>query len=309
MGELIQVILPVFAVLGLGFLAVRRDVFREEWIEGLMQFAQRFALPLLLFRAISTMDLHQLLEWRVIVSYYAGATAVFALGILGARLLFGRDWQDSIVIGFACLFANTLLLGLPITERAYGSAALVANYTIISIHSPFCYALGITTMEIARSRSAGVWSTAGSIAKAMLRNTLILGILAGFIVNLTGLPQPEIFVQSVDLLVRTALPVALFALGGVLARYRPEGDLRTIAFIGAVSLLVHPALSWGMATAVGLDRDALRSVILTASSAPGINAFLFANIYGRAKRVAASAVLMGTAGSLLTTSLWLALLP
>jgi len=43
--------------------------------------------------------------------------------------------------------------------------------------------------------------------------------------------------------------------------------------------------------------------------APGVNAYLFASIYGTAKRVAASAVLIGTAASIGTATLWLALLP
>jgi malonate transporter and related proteins len=39
--------------------------------------------------------------------------------------------------------------------------------------------------------------------------------------------------------------------------------------------------------------------------APGVNAYVFANMYGTAKRVAASSVLLGTAGSILTVWIWL----
>ena len=75
----------------------------------------------------------------------------------GARWLFRRDWEDCVVIGFACLFSNSILLGLPITERAFGHDALTGNYAIIAFHAPFVYMLGVTAMEIARAegRSAG----------------------------------------------------------------------------------------------------------------------------------------------------------
>lgn len=43
-------------------------------------------------------------------------------------------------------------------------------------------------------------------------------------------------------MIRAALPAALFGLGGVLYRYRPEGDTRTIMFVVAVSLILHPVL-------------------------------------------------------------------
>ncbi len=55
------------------------------------------------------------------------------------------------MIGFCCLFSNSVLLGLPITERAYGPDALTGNFAIIAFHAPFCYGLGITAMEIVRA--------------------------------------------------------------------------------------------------------------------------------------------------------------
>ena len=309
MTDLITVILPVFLIIGFGYGAVWLGWFSEIAVDGLMQFTQKFAVPVLLFRAISTLDLHQSFDLRLLASFYTGATAGFVIGLFGARFLFRRPWEDSVAIGFVGLFSNSLLLGLPITERAYGAAALSANYAIIAVHSPFCYGLGITVMEITRARGGNLLRTGGNVLRAMFSNALILGISAGFLVNLSGLVMPEALSGAVDLMARAALPAALFGLGGVLLRYRPAGDLRTIAFIVVVSLVVHPAISWGMGRSLGLSQSAFRSVVLTAAMAPGINTYVFASMYGVARRVAASAVLIGTLTSILTVWVWLALLP
>ncbi len=311
MQDLLNVILPVFLVIGYGYLAAWKGWFSPAGVDGLMVFTQKFAIPVLLFRAISRLDLGQNFDLALLLSFYGGALAGFLLGLLGARFLFKRPWPDSVAIGFIGLFSNSLLLGLPITERAYGADALGANYAIIAIHSPFCYGIGITAMEIARARESGsgIGETALKVLKAMLANALILGIIAGFVVNLGGVPVPEVVASAVDLISRAALPAALFGLGGVLLRYRPEGDLRTILFIVAVSLFLHPAITWGLGQAFDLPRPAFRSAVLTAAMAPGINAYVFANIYGVAKRVAASAVLIGTAATILTAWLWLLVLP
>jgi hypothetical protein len=274
-----------------------------------MKFTQGFAIPCLLFRAISTLDLGQNFDLALMGSYYTAAFACFLVGMLGARSIFGRDWEDSVAIGFCCLFANSLLLGLPITERAYGVSALEANYAIIAIHSPFCYAVGITAMEIARNRGGSIATLPGKVLNAMFHNALIVGISLGFVVNLGGIPMPVVLTDALDLMVRAALPAALFGLGGVLYRYRPEGDMRTIMFVVAVSLILQPLLVWGLAKANNLSDAALRSAILTAAMAPGINAYVFANMYGKARRVAASSVLMATGLSILTVWLWLAVLP
>jgi len=302
---LIDVILPVFLVIGAGYIATRAGYFTASHIDGLMRFTQNFSIPCLLFYAIATLDLSASFDPRLLLSFYAGATISFALGITGARLLFRRDWEDCVAIGFVALFSNSVLLGLPITERAYGTGNLTGNYAIIALHAPFCYGLGITVMEFVRNQGKSGRALVASVFSAMFRNALILGIGLGFLVNLSGLPLPQVADDALVLISRAALPGALFALGGVLVQYRPEGDLRTIIFVCALSLMVHPALVWLFGASLALPQDLFRSSVLTAAMAPGFNAYIFASMYGRAKRVAASAVLIGTGISVLSVWFWL----
>ena len=104
--------------------------------------------------------------------------------------------------------------------------------------------------------------------------------------------------------------VALFGLGGLLVRYRPEGDLNAISMVVAISLIVHPAITYGLGKWVFvLDQAQFRSAVITAAMAPGLNTYLFAHMYGAARRVAASAVLMATAVSILSVWIWLTILP
>lgn len=308
MQALLEVVLPVFLVIGFGYAAVWKGYFSNEGIEGLMKFAQNFAVPALLFNAISTLDLSQSFNPRLLVSFYTGSVVSFTAGLVGARYLFKRDWEDTVAIAFCCLFANSLMLGLPMTEQAYGRDALAPNYAIVAVHSPFCYGLGITVMEIVRARGQSIARLPATVLKAMFRNALVIGIALGFIVNLSGVELPSVLTHAVELLVRSALPVALFGMGGVMVQYRPEGDFKVISYIVACSLLLHPAVVWAMGRSTGLSRDEFRSAVLTASMAPGINTYVFASLYGRAKRVAASGVLIGTGVSVVTVWLWLAAL-
>lgn len=308
MQTLLDVILPVFLVIGFGYVAVWRGLFPMEGIDGVMRFTQNFAIPCLLFQAIANIDIATSFSPRLLVSFYTGAAVCFALGMIGARVFFKRDWEDCVAIGFCCLFSNSVLLGLPISERAYGPDALSGNYAIIAFHAPFCYGLGITVMEIVRNRGQSGLTLVRSVSRAMFRNALVIGILLGFAVNITGLPVPGVVDDALSLIVRAALPAALFALGGVLIQYRPEGDMKAIAMVCAIALLVHPAITWSMGSALVVDPELFRAGVLTAAMAPGFNAYIFANMYGRARRVAASAVLIATGLSILTVWLWLSLL-
>ncbi len=246
MQTLLDVILPVFLVIGAGYVAVWRGLFPVAGIDGVLRFAQNFAVPCLLFQAIAHIDIAASFNPGLLFSFYAGAALCFALGIIGARVLFKRDWEDCVAIGFCCLFSNSVLLGLPIAERAYGPDALTGNYAIIAFHSPFCYGLGITTMEFVRNRGQSGVQLVRAVGQAMFRNALVIGILAGFAVNLSGVALPGVVEDAVSLIVRAALPAALFALGGVLFQYRPEGDMKTIAMCCVIVLLLHPAITWSI---------------------------------------------------------------
>lgn len=306
---LIDVILPVFLVIASGYLATRLGYFKQSHIDGIMRFTQGFAIPCLLFRAIASLDLQAGFDPALMISFYTGAGLCFLIGIMGARFIFQRDWEDCVAIGFCCLFSNSVLLGLPITERAYGVENLTGNYAIVAFHSPFCYGLGITVMEVIRNRGQGGRRMATQVLNAMFRNALILGIGLGFLVNLTGISLPVVVNDALDLIIRAALPGALFALGGVLVQYRPEGDLRAIGFVCAVSLMVHPTLVWMFGKSLALPQDLFRSAVLNAAMPAGFNAYIFANMYGRAKRVAASSVLIATGLSVFTVWFWLGVLP
>ena len=310
MSDTLAVILPVFLVVGAGFLAAWRKLISAEAIDGLNTFSQKFAIPCLLFSAIATLDLGADFDGRLLASFYTGSITAFATGLIGARFLFARPWTDAVAIGFACMFANSVLLGLQLSERAFGIDAMAPNFAIVSIHAAVCYGIGIIAMEIARASGTGPLRMLRNVVTAIFGNALMIGIALGFAVNLSAITVPVVLDDALDLMIRAALPAALFGLGGVLYRYQPEGDAWTIAFICAVSLLLHPAIVWTLGSgAADLSTEQLRAAVLTAAMAPGVNAYLFANMYGVARRVVASSVLIGTAITIVTAAAWIAVLP
>ena len=309
MSALLDVIIPVFLIIGFGYCTVWTKLFSTDTIDGLMKFTQNFAIPVLLFDAIAKVDLINVFNVNLFFSFYLGATIGFLLGFFGAYYLFNRPLEDSVVIGFCCLFSNTVMLGLPITERAYGEEALRHNFAIVSIHAPFCYFLGITVMELVKSSEKNLKKKIFTILKAMFSNALVVGIMLGFIVNVLEINLAKSIQASIDMITAVALPAALFGMGGVLYQYRPQGDIGPIIMVCAISLIIHPAVVWFAGQSFDLTDMQLRSAVITAAMAPGINTYVFANIYGKAKRVASTGVLLSTAFSIGSIWVWLSLIP
>ena len=303
--HIIEVIAPVFLIIGSGYVVVRQGWFADGLVDGLMRFSILIAVPCLLFRATSQLDLQAAYDGSMMLAFYVAAAASFGIASLLGHVLFKRPPGESVAIGFGALFSNSVLMGLAISERAWGADNLAPAYAIISIHAPFCYLLGITAMEVLRSDGRGSVQTLRVVLRAMFRNSLMIGIALGFVVNLSGLRLPAVIDASVDLLSAAALPVALFAIGGVLTRYRLSDSMGEVGMVTSFSLVFHPAATYLLCLALGVPLDVTRVAVLMASMAPGINAYLFAEMYQRGQSVAASAVVFGTGVSALSISFWL----
>jgi predicted permease len=299
------IILPVFLIVGSGYAAVRVFRFTDAVIDGVMTYSIRFAVPVLLFRAVYTLDLGQAFDWRLLLSFYGAALISYVTAILLARHVWGRRPGESAAIGFCALFSNTLMLGLAVLERSYGAASLPYGFMILALHSPSVYFVGIVVMEFARRDGAGLGETLRRATRAMLGNNLMVGIGLGFAANLGGLALPEPVMASIDQIAASALPASLFAMGGALTRYSLRADIGIASMVSALSLLAHPALAALIAAGLGLPTDMARAAVVLAAMPTGMNGYLFAAMYNRAMGAAASTVLLATTLSVFSIGLWL----
>src|SRR5690606_12476917 len=124
MIAIINVILPIFALMGLGFGAVRMKLFPAEGIKSLIAFVNNFATRCLLFHSLVTSAFAAAFNPAYIGPFYIGALTCFVLGIVIALRGFGNSPGVAVSVGFSGMFTNTVLVGLPIILRVYGVDAL-----------------------------------------------------------------------------------------------------------------------------------------------------------------------------------------
>ena len=146
----IDVIAPVFVIVLIGYVAVKLGAFPSGGIGALIAFTNNFAAPMLLFRAMLSLDFATALDAKIIAPFYIAALAGFALSIIFARVVFKYRRGEAVAVGFTALFTNTILLGIPIIQRAYGVEALPVVFLIIGFHAPSLMTIGMLTMELSR---------------------------------------------------------------------------------------------------------------------------------------------------------------
>jgi malonate transporter and related proteins len=309
MLSVLNVVFPVFALIALGYAAVRWHLYPREGVAGLISFVNNFATPCLLFRAMLTVDFGTAFVPSIIIPFYVGAVCVMFLGMAIARIWFKRRPGEAVAVGFAAMFTNTVLVGFPVIQRAYGEAAMPIIFSIIGLHAPILMTLGMLVMELARRDGGKISSALLEGMRKVATNPLLIGIGLGLLGNVLNIALYEPIDAVTALLAAAVMPVALFGLGGALNEYKLADNWGQALSMTALKLFVQPAIAWVlMVPILGVDPAIARYGVLLAAMPTGINAYVFSTYYNRATDVAANTVLLSTTLSVLSISLWLVIL-
>lgn len=302
MGTLIEVVLPVFALIGLGRFAAWRRLLPDRAGDALTAFIFLFALPPLLFRAVAGAGG---ISFAPSLPFMLVALGIYALGTIISRRILREDLATAGVFGLNCAFGNSVMMGVPVIEAAFGRAGLVELLVIIAFHSAVLFPIATATVEAGLNARIPSRRLLRATAIGLLRNPIILAIGLGFLWSAAALPIPAALGRLLDLLGGSAAPVALFCLGLGLPATPKLADLAPVALSTAIKNLLMPALMFLAARAFGLTPLAVAVATITAAMPTGANAFMIASRYATAVERSAAAVLISTTVSLPVLSLLL----
>jgi predicted permease len=309
MSDVALNVLPVFALILLGWVFVRAGYLREELGEGLGEFVFRVAVPVLLFRTIAEADFSGGAPWRIWVAYFGGVAVTWTIAHLVATLGFRRDRRIGVLAGVSAAFANTVFIGLPLVSRVVGEDGLVAISVLLSVHLPTMMIAGTVLMERAE-RKEGIREPQSlsalllGIVRNLVRNPLVIGLFAGALFHAGGVPLVGPVKVMVDQVAAIAAPAALMSIGMALVRYKVGGNARIALAMTALKLLLLPGCVYVACRLLGLPPEWTAAMVLTASVPTGVNAWLLANHFGVGHALASSTITMTTALGVFTVSFW-----
>jgi len=302
-------LVPIFGLMALGFAAARAGLIDEAGARGLVLFVFNFSIPALLLTSMAGLEFPDDPDWSFLVAFYAGSFVVYGLGLLAGRVLFGRPLREQAIFAMGSAFSNLVLIGIPVVLTALGPEASLPMLAIIGLHSATF--MPLTVLLIQADGAGG--TTAGrrllALAVDVMRNPIILGIVAGLLVNLTGVVLWVPAASILDFLGAAAVPCALFAMGASLASISLTGDPGPGLVVSALKLIGHPLAVWAIAVPLlGAGGLAVKVAVVMAAMPSAVNVYLFGERYRAAPGVAARTVFFTTVGSAVSLSVVLILL-
>jgi malonate transporter len=299
---LLNALVPIFAVMALGYLAGWIRDIDNQHVAELNALVMDFALPASLFVATASTSRAVLLaQWPLLVVLTVSMLALYALSYWMQRRLFGLGSSEASVQALNIALPNYAAAGLPLIAAVFGAANTIDVALAIAAGSIVLSPLTLAILE-ANKAPAGGKRNLGAVLKAIgrsLRKPIVLGPLIGVVFGLLGIPLAEALRSSFLLIGQAAGGVGLFLTGLILSAQRIELGPNVLSGT-LLKNVVHPLSAVGLILALPMDRDTARAALLLCALPSGFFGVLFGLRYGFESHVAGSTLIVSSLASVVT---------
>lgn len=240
MLEILAITGPIYITIALGFLTTRLGLFSQGDMRVLGKFVINLALPALLFNALAQRPIGEILNGRYLLVYAVGSLLTLGLGWLWARRAARQDSTTSVYYAMGMSCSNSGFVGYPIALLTLGPVAGVLLGLNMIVENLLMIPLLLALAEGAEGRGDAWHQVLGRSLANLLRNPMVLGLLAGFMVSLMGWKLPSPVGRTVTLFSQASGALSLFVIGGALVGLKIHGLRRQVVQITVGKLLLHP---------------------------------------------------------------------
>jgi predicted permease len=306
MLHILALILPLFGLIVIGFVAARITRQPVEALGWLNTFIVYIALPALFIKLLSRTPVEQLANFDFIatdlVATYSIFLLTFVLGILGTRGNVGESTMQAL----AASYGNIGYMGPAIAILALGEQAAVPVALIICFENTMLFFLAPALMAMHGKQRLSVAKLVLDVVRKILFHPFIIATIVGVGLAFINVELPEAVTRLIDYLAQAAAPCALFAMGVTLALRPMKRVPLALGYIVPIKLVLHPVLMYLLLSWMGdFDPVWAYTAVLLASLPTATNAFVIAQQYGVWSERASATVLITTGLSVFTVTAWL----
>lgn len=297
----LNVTLPIFIIIVIGGFLQRIGLLNEGFTSVADKFVFKVALPVQLFRDIAEMDIRSDFSGKFVLFCMAATTCMFAATwILGQ--LFLKD--KSMVGAFAQAAArgSAAILGIAFVENIYGSSGMTPMMIVAAVPLFNIYSVIILTVTSAQGKFD--LALVKKLLKGVITNPIILGIAAGMVWSLAGLPMPVLLSKSVGYIASTATPLALLVLGATFKGREALQKIGPTLAAAFLKLVAIPAAIFPVAIHMGFRGSELVAIMIMLASPTTVTCYIMAKNMGGDDTLSASVVMTATLLSSVTLTLW-----
>lgn len=297
----LNVTLPIFIIIVVGGFLKHAGLLTEGFTTVADKFVFKVALPVQLFQDIAAMDIRADFSGKFVVFCMIATTCMFAATwILGAVSL-----KDKSMVGAfaqAAARGSAAILGIAFVENIYGDSGMTPMMIVAAVPLFNIYSVIILTVTSSEGKFNG--ALVKKLLVGVVTNPIILGIAAGMVWSLLGLPMPVILSKSVHYIAITATPLALLVLGATFKGREALQKIGPTIAAAFLKLVAIPAVIFPFAIHMGFRGSELVAIMIMLASPTTVTCYIMAKNMGGDDTLSASVVMIATLLSSVTLTLW-----
>ncbi len=296
MWNVLEIVVPVFAVISLGYGIRLKGLVDGEFFKQVNGLLFYICLPLLLFYKTGTADFSANFNLGLVVATSGAVGCGFS-----AAWLYGR-WKrfKPPVQGAFCqgsFRGNLAYIGLAIVYNAYGDIGLTRAAVLLGFLVPVFNFFAILALTLPGQQQQRDYR---KITLLIVGNPLIIGSLLGIGWSVLQLPMPVILERTLAISTDMTLPLALLSIGGSFSLTKLKGDIWITATAAAMKLILLPLLTAALMVLFSVSGLDFGVGLLMAGAPTAIATYIMAEQMGADGELAGAIVVMATGLSALS---------
>lgn len=312
----LNVTIPIFLMILLGYIIRKMGIISDGFVSAANKYVFLVALPVMLFKDISETDVADQMTGDFLL-FCMIVTIVMFLLVWLLTYLFVKDKTMVGAFAQAGVRGSAAVLGVAFVENICGNSGMAPMMIVAAV--PFFNILSVIILTF--SADMGKVNPASeeerrqirskNIKKAfinILKNPIILGILAGLLFSLSGLSMPAIPAKTITYISNTATPIALIAIGGGFDKNEALGHLKPAIAASAVKLIVLPAVFLPLALLMKFAPSEIAAILVMLASPTTVSCYVMADNMKNDKVLTSNVILITTILSSVTLTMWVFIL-
>ena len=297
--------IPIFLLMILGLLSKNGGLFDDGFVKTMNSFVFKVALPVLLFRELSTADFLQVWDGRFVAFCFFATMASILLSVGIGCLLPDRSSRGE--FAQAAYRSSAALLGIGFITNIYGSAGMAPLMIIGTV--PVYNVMAVVILAFMKPDHHKIdGALMKTTLKGIVTNPIIIGVVGGMLWSALSIPQPEILSKTLSYVANLATPMGLMAMGATFDGKQALKKWKPALGCSAMKLVVFCMIFIPLAVKLGFRDSELVSVLVMTGSPTTVSCFVMAKNMGYEGTVSSSAVMVTTFLSAFTLTGWLFLI-
>ncbi len=296
--------LPLFLVILLGMFLRKVGIFTKEYAALTDKFVFKVALPVLLFKDVSSMNFKQDFDTGfVLFCVIATLLMFFGVWLFAAIFIKDKTQTGSFIQGSAR--GSAAILGIALAENIYGTSGLAPLMVLSAV--PLFNVLSVIILAVNANTEKHKVDTK-SILKSIITNPIILGIICGIPFSVLDIELPLILSKAVNTVSQTATPMALLSIGAAFSFASAGKKIKNAIIASVTKLFILPAAILPAAILLGFRDSALIAILIMAGSPTTVTCYIMSKNMDNDHILSSNIIMLATLFSSVSITFWVFIL-